>query len=120
MNPSTVSHFGSWNVTVTLTDTASITAVYSFMVKVINLPPTYVSTATYTPVDVHLNSIKVVTIFPNYDPEGGPVYVYFSLSNTTKSSFNFMLASDNSQITIAPTSFNEVGTHVLPIILIDG
>lgn len=57
MNPTTVSDLGSWNVTVTLTDSASITAIYSFMVKVTNLPPAYVSTtATYTPVDIHLNS----------------------------------------------------------------
>ena len=56
MNPTTVSDLGSWNVTVTLTDSASITAIYSFMVKVTNLPPAYVSTtATYTPVDIHLN-----------------------------------------------------------------
>jgi hypothetical protein len=52
MNPTTVGHLGSWNVTVTLTDAASITAVYSFMVKVTNLPPDYYVSPSpaYTPV----------------------------------------------------------------------
>jgi len=58
MTPTTVGHLGSWNVTVTLTDAASLTAVYSFMVNVINLPPTYVpSSSKYSPISIHLNSV---------------------------------------------------------------
>ena len=67
----TAADLGDWDVTLSLIDTAANTATYTFTVTVENEPPAYDDPAvTYSSFSMGMNSTKVVSIFPNYDPEG--------------------------------------------------
>ena len=71
----------------------------------------------YLPFSVAINSIYDLPIFPNYDPEGGPLTVV--LSDTATVPVNYVIAGDNSKIIFYPLAFTEVGSHLITLALKD-
>ena len=109
---------GTWNVSLTLTDSFGNSGVFSFLAIIDNIPPAYVDpTVSYPTITLLLFEIKDVTIFPYYDPEGGSVVV--SINDPAAVPVTFLLASDSSKVTFSPTSNTEVGTHTVSVILKD-
>ena len=107
-----------WAIPITLNDGAGHSRTYTLIVSVIqSLPPVYTNAPiTYDPVTVALNFTKDVPIPLNYDPEGGAVIVICE-DMTTGAPINCIVASDYSFITFAPLSFDEIGVHIVNIIL---
>jgi hypothetical protein len=89
------------------------------MITIYQRPPIYLdpSFTDYSNVEVRLNHEAQVFIPAFEDPDGSACHVEINDAYSVKVIFS--LASDFSSVTFSPTSFNEVGVHMITLDIVD-